>query len=627
MPGLSTTVDLWRVNLNDTITAVALQSLLNLCAAGSTEYCHYIHRNPNPGPNQGQILQSTVQPTGNLGSLNTSGVDFSVNYKLPQFSFGQFRVGVNSTYLKYFNQITAPGVAGSITYRNAGHFLPFNSAQASVCPDAAGVCLFPRWRAQGFVDWQLGDWTAQWRMRYIGRFQNGGPAGTVQDTAPNGVAGTVYKYGFDDLSRRHAGLRHRAVQHARGCRRQQPVRQAAAVPVRQQHPQRQHGPQHVRPDGSLLLRQGHREVLDLRSKREGRVVFARPSRQGHDVRCHRRKLRPDCRFSNRCCTIGVIRPAWIAERRGRRAEQATSLRVAGSLWRRDSRQRHGFAADILATSPPTGGDLPGQLLQGHRLLNAACRGDGGAVPERGADGRHDVSCAQFVQLECQRQPLAAALCDEAFARGSDSAELRVLAGQVARELGKFDVARAHYLSALAAGVDLDRWYVLGALASSQRYASRDHEDFGRLAAHFRDTGYSARSRATSGLGLAKACDDIGDYALAAAALREANRLLQQASPWSSQAWTHWLNARLRSLPLRAALPADPDFVPIFIVGMPRSGTTLAASRLARHKGVRDRGELNVLHAIAERLQAADGGHDVGALREAASLYRCPRRAG
>jgi outer membrane receptor protein involved in Fe transport len=64
-----------------------------------------------------------------------------------------------------------------------------------VCPDAAGVCLFPRWRGQGYVDWQLGDWNAQWRMRYIGSFQNGGPAGTLQDTAPNGVAGTVFKYG------------------------------------------------------------------------------------------------------------------------------------------------------------------------------------------------------------------------------------------------------------------------------------------------------------------------------------------------------------------------------------------------------------------------------------------------
>lgn len=278
--------------------------------------------------------------------------------------------------------------------------------------------------------------------------------------------------------------------------------------------------------------------------------------------------------------------------------------------------------DILASDPAHAGaaTLLGKLLQGMGLLNAACEVMAALCRSEGLTAATTFRCAQFIQ-QCQRQPLAAALCDEAFARGSDSAELRVLAGQVARELGKFDVARAHYLSALAAGVDLDRWYVLGALASSQRYASRDHEDFGRLAAHFRDTGYSARSRATSGLGLAKACDDIGDYALAAAALREANRLLQQASPWSSQAWTHWLNARLRSLPLRAALPADPDFVPIFIVGMPRSGTTLAASRLARHKGVRDRGELNVLHAIAERLQAADGGHDVGALREAASLYR------
>jgi outer membrane receptor protein involved in Fe transport len=195
VPGLSTTVDLWRVNLNDNITSVALQSLLNLCAAGSTQYCQYIHRNPNAGANQGQILQSTVQPFGNLGTVNTSGVDFSLNYKLPNFSFGQISVGLNSTYLKYFTQITAPGVAGSITYQNAGHFLPFGSAQSSVCPDAAGVCLFPRWRGQGYVDWQLGGWSAQWRMRYIGSFQNGGPAGTLQDTAPNGVAGTVFKYG------------------------------------------------------------------------------------------------------------------------------------------------------------------------------------------------------------------------------------------------------------------------------------------------------------------------------------------------------------------------------------------------------------------------------------------------
>jgi len=154
-------------------------------------------------PNAGQLLQSTVEPTGNLGSLNTSGIDFSANYKLPQFSFGQFNVGLNATYLKYYDQVTAPGVEGSVTYKNAGHLLPYGSAASAACPDNAGVCLFPRWRGQAFVDWQAGGWSAQWRMRYIGRFQNGAATGSPQDSFPNGVSGTILKYGattYNDFS-------------------------------------------------------------------------------------------------------------------------------------------------------------------------------------------------------------------------------------------------------------------------------------------------------------------------------------------------------------------------------------------------------------------------------------------
>jgi len=204
VPGLSTTLDFWHVNLNDTITAVGLQSLLNLCAAGSTQYCQYIHRNPAAGPNQGQILQSTVEPVGNLGSLSTGGVDWSANYKLPQFSFGQINVGLNATYLKYYDQQTSPGVAGNVTYNDAGHFLPYGSAQSAACPDNAGVCLFPRWRGQGFVDWQSGDWSAEWRMRYIGRFQNGSLNPTQATTPVQKALPTfILKYGatvYNDVS-------------------------------------------------------------------------------------------------------------------------------------------------------------------------------------------------------------------------------------------------------------------------------------------------------------------------------------------------------------------------------------------------------------------------------------------
>ncbi|MGH8156902.1 MAG: TonB-dependent receptor plug domain-containing protein [Rhodanobacter sp.] len=217
-PGLSTTVDFWHVYLNNTITTVNAQSVLNVCAAGNVAFCSLIHRNPVVGPNQGQIL-TIGEPTANLGTLNTGGVDLSLAYKLPQFSFGQFTAGINATYLKYYNLQTAPGTAGNTTYTDAGHFLPFGSPQEAACP-GIGTCLFPRWRAQGFVDWQLGNWSAEWRMRYIGRFQMGSK-NPSQDVFPDGscyyqgkpnpaggvyhcnITGGVYKYGatvYNDVS-------------------------------------------------------------------------------------------------------------------------------------------------------------------------------------------------------------------------------------------------------------------------------------------------------------------------------------------------------------------------------------------------------------------------------------------
>ena len=208
-PGLSATVDVWHLYLNDDITSVNAQEVLNLCSSGQTEYCPLITRNATPGPSQGQIT-NILQPTANLGTLSTGGIDMSLNYKLPQFAFGQFNVGVNATYLKYYNQDTAPGTADDVVYHDAGHFLSYGSGPEASCP-GVGTCLFPRWRAQGFVDWQLGNWSAEWRLRYIGRFQMGSKSPS-QDVFPDGtcyygsyctIKNAVYKYGstmYSDIS-------------------------------------------------------------------------------------------------------------------------------------------------------------------------------------------------------------------------------------------------------------------------------------------------------------------------------------------------------------------------------------------------------------------------------------------
>jgi outer membrane receptor protein involved in Fe transport len=209
-PGLSSTVDFWHLYLNNVITTIGVQSLLGLCSSGDLAYCQFISRYPS-GPNQGQLTAQTLQPTGNLGTTSTGGVDFSLNYKLPEFSFGKFNVGMNATYLKYFNVQTAPGNIANSTYTDAGHFMPFGSAQAAACPGAVGNCLFPRWKGQGYVNWQLGNWDASWRLRYIGRFQMGSMSPS-QDVFPDGtcfygsyctIHGAEYKYGsttYNDVS-------------------------------------------------------------------------------------------------------------------------------------------------------------------------------------------------------------------------------------------------------------------------------------------------------------------------------------------------------------------------------------------------------------------------------------------
>ena len=200
--GLSVSADVWHLYLNDTISSIGAQTVLDLCYSGITRYCPLISRFPAGSANPGEIAQ-IIEPTGNLGRTDVSGVDFSGRYRLPQFSFGNFVVGVDATYLKRYDQQTAPGTAANNIFHDAGHFQPFGSSQASTCPSGGGVCLFPRWRGSSFVNWNLGDWSASWRMRYIGAFRNGSKSPS-QDTNPvQGLPGVELKYGatmYNDVS-------------------------------------------------------------------------------------------------------------------------------------------------------------------------------------------------------------------------------------------------------------------------------------------------------------------------------------------------------------------------------------------------------------------------------------------
>ena len=155
LPGFSTTVDLWRIYLNDTITSIQAQTLANICFNNpSSNFCPLIHRFPN-----GQI-SNIYTPTVNLGRLDTSGVDFGFRYRLPHFDVmgvnpGNFGIQFDSTYISKYNDAPAPGISSVAVIHNAGIY-------------TSQFGNFARWRALGTLNWDRGPWNAMWRMRYIG---------------------------------------------------------------------------------------------------------------------------------------------------------------------------------------------------------------------------------------------------------------------------------------------------------------------------------------------------------------------------------------------------------------------------------------------------------------------------
>lgn len=302
--------------------------------------------------------------------------------------------------------------------------------------------------------------------------------------------------------------------------------------------------------------------------------------------------------------------------------EALRFSRASELWHRgDIAQAEAILRELVARRPAREdfSTLLAEVLRNQGRVDAASRVILECCKAGGFDPDASLRGAKFIQ-QCHRHGLADELCRAATARGPVSSEMWFVAGNIARELGDFERARTNYLTALDAGVDLDSSMVLGALARTQRYRDPTHPDFAKFAAHFDNSGFSARARAATGFGLAKACDDIGELRTAAEVLRKANALVRTVQQWDSSVWYRFMEARTHARVTRLRSAVAPDFVPIFILGLPRTGTTLTATRLASHIGARDRGELRVLRFVAEEL--IRGGHldNVGAIGEAARLY-------
>ena len=155
LEGLSISVDSWRINLQDTISTVSAQTVLNQCYANaSSAFCALIHRNGNG------TINYVAEPTVNLGKLWAAGTDFGASYRSPETAYGRFNASLNGTYMKRYDINPDTTDPSSVVIHNAGIY-------------TYSYGNFPRWRALGTLGWMFGNWSASWRLRYVGKSQIG----------------------------------------------------------------------------------------------------------------------------------------------------------------------------------------------------------------------------------------------------------------------------------------------------------------------------------------------------------------------------------------------------------------------------------------------------------------------
>lgn len=248
--------------------------------------------------------------------------------------------------------------------------------------------------------------------------------------------------------------------------------------------------------------------------------------------------------------------------------------------------------------------LLARLLSRQGRMHAAAR-TVRALFEHGTQDTDTLIQAVELLDDCDRKQDAAALCEAALAVGCSDPRIHAYAGMLEIQLGAFDQARAHYTYALAHDTRALEWNIPIGLSSMQRYRDASHPDFRLFRDALQRAGLSDKARCTTLFALGKAHDDVGDYATATDCLRQANAIAHVATAWSRKQWRRGVDARLTSQPRTIQLQPPDDWTPVFIVGVPRSGTTLVAELLARHPDVCNRGELAWLGRLAQPLSLLD----------------------
>jgi tetratricopeptide (TPR) repeat protein len=205
-----------------------------------------------------------------------------------------------------------------------------------------------------------------------------------------------------------------------------------------------------------------------------------------------------------------------------------------------------------------------------------------------------------LSIECDRQGLfeeALMAVDAALRQDRQSPVALLQRARCHKALGHAQAAAADCRALIASGRESARaWFALIDLKTVPLSDAERH----KLEAATQRPGTAPADRLLLDFALGQALEDAGEHQRALAVFQRANAAVRAASPWQSAAFERHvqaLRAAFDGVPIGQAAPQGREV--IFLVGLPRSGSTLIEQVIAAHPQVEGASELPYLGQVIE----------------------------
>lgn len=260
--------------------------------------------------------------------------------------------------------------------------------------------------------------------------------------------------------------------------------------------------------------------------------------------------------------------------------------------------------------------LEPELAQAHNnkgdiLLAEARYGDALQSYERAVELNPKYAAALINMARVQRDMDSAESALETLKRALDiepnNPEALHALGVLHEQMGKPDEAARTFQAAIdvAPGMAIAHYYL-----AQIRGRKTSDEEFEAMQKIWDEVDMLDNDRMFMAFGLARAHEQRGDYDQAFEYLEKGNSIKAQMLPYDDEDTGRFVNSLADSASaLASRLPgaaACPDPRPVFILGMPRSGTSLTEQILASHSEVAGAGELSYAYDMAHRVRDITG---------------------